>query len=267
MTRLRRRGQEILLTAPAVSLAVAFLPRPDRPGLHPRLSPRRPLRRHRPRLDPGHPAGAGRSPVPGHRLADPMGQLHGDGDLHAAGRAHGLCRRPRPGASPQPPAHARHRPLLDQLPHPRLRLEVDPPSRGTDQESPRLCRPGRCQRLPAVSPGGGHPGDGLHLPAVRHPADLCRGREVRLSPDRGGPRPWRPPLRGVSQGVPARGSARDWSRPSWSSSSRRWDPTSYRTSSAGREASCWATRSPSASLSTATCPWPAGFRSSSSWPS
>ena len=50
----------------------------------------------------------------------------------------------------------------------------------------RLVPPGR---LAALQRRRRAAGDGLHRPAVRHPADLRRGREVRLPPARGGARP------------------------------------------------------------------------------
>ncbi len=51
--------------------------------------------------------------------------------------------------------------------------------------------------------GGRGPGLGLYVPAVHHPADLRRGREVRFPADRGGPGPRGAAVRRLPQDLPA----------------------------------------------------------------
>ena len=85
-----------------------------------------------------------------------------------------------------PPAHPGHAPVLDELPHPDLRLDDHPPrQRGPELDPPR----DRADQRPDPPPRlglRGHPRDDLRLPAVRDPAPLRVDR-----PDGPEPRPGR----------------------------------------------------------------------------
>ncbi len=130
MKRLRKRAQELLLTAPSfVWLSLFFLI----PTALVFILAFRPA-------DPFGGIGKGWTTATIKGLADPqylvdrpadaLGQLPLDGDLHAPGRPDGVRRRPGLRAPPEHAPSARHRPVLDKLPHPGLCLEVDPSSRG-----------------------------------------------------------------------------------------------------------------------------------------
>ncbi|MCK7518277.1 MAG: hypothetical protein MZV64_11415 [Ignavibacteriales bacterium] len=185
-------------------LARALRGRPDPARLRHRLPAGQSLRRHRRRLDPRHRALALVAELPGHRLADALDEPPDDGPLPRPGPARRIHHRPGPGEMAEPPADARRRPVLDELPRPRLRLEIAPPPRRHDQEGPRGARARRAGDDPPLSPGGRRAGHGLHVPAVHDPAHLRRRGEVRLPARRGRPRPRRPPVPGLPQGLPAR---------------------------------------------------------------
>ena len=157
------------------------------------FKPSDPFGRHRRRLDRRRRSPGSSTPsYAAHRLAHGVAEPADHGAVPAAGDARGL--RHRAGRA----ARARHALLLlvivpfwtsflirifawKVLLHPEGALKGALVALGlVSEQAPLLYNAGR-----------GAAGHGLHLPAVRHPADLRRRREVRLPAARGRARPRR----------------------------------------------------------------------------
>ncbi len=194
--------------APVAPLAPRPLRRPGAPRLRHRVPAARPVRRDRRGVDPRDAARARQPELPRHHLAHGVALGRHDGPLPPPGDADRLRHGPRATtvAGRAPPR--RHRPVLDELPRPDLRVEGAPPPRGADQAR---SRDGRARLRGDAAPlrtGGDPPRPRLHRAAVRDPADLRRRREVRLPARRGGPRPRRLALPVVPAGLPPRDQPR-----------------------------------------------------------
>ncbi len=166
---LRRRGAAAAGRRLGLLSPLGGVPRQLRP------LPRRRLPRDR--LALALDGGADDRPLPPHRLPRRL-----------------LPRPRRPAAGAAAPGRLGRGAVLDQLPHPHLRLDVHPADRGAGQ--PPAARPGLDPppARPPLHPARGDDRAGLRRAAVHDPAALRLAREARPVAARGRRRPRRRPL-------------------------------------------------------------------------